>query len=298
MAGQAVYDMFLNNMPGMKPVDFGTEQSQEGESVAVKLKWLPTADELLHAETQASSDQVKVNGPDAWASLLTSAARPLKRQLSQLALENDTGRKQGKNSSPAIADAVSHGAGLMLAVEDEKIEPVEVKEKEIPKKEDEKMEIKETEIPEKEDEKIDTMIQEEEIVPVEVKDKEIPKKEDEKMETKETEIPEKENEKMEIKENEIPEKNDQVKKRKVKKTFAGRYQPHSDEAGLRWQVIRDVFQKEIEPVIKTPATFEDSFYKQCQTAFKANRGQDVLTLVSVATEQSALWLESNSLMKK
>ena len=97
----------------------GTEQSQEGESVAVKLKWLPTADKLLHAEKQASSDQVHVNGPDAWASLLTSAARPLKRQFSQLALENDTGRKQGKNSSPAIADAVSHGAGLMLAVEDE-----------------------------------------------------------------------------------------------------------------------------------------------------------------------------------
>ena len=360
MAGQAVYDMFLTNMPGMKPAAVETEGSQE--DVAVKLKWLPTADELLHAEEPAPADDGKANGAEVWASLLTSAARPLKRHLSQLALENDTNRK---NSFPqAIGDAVSfgscqnwNGGGCQLALHDvEKKDKIEVK---IPEKEDEKMEVKiperkdekmeveikekkekiEVKIPEKEDEKMEVKIPEtkDEKMEVEIKEKEaekievkgdekievkIPEKEDEKMEV---EIPEKEDEKMEVEikekedekmEVEIKEKEDEkievkmkedtpeeiaeppLKKRQVKKTFAQRYQPQSEDAGLRWQVIRDVFVKELQPIIKTPASFEDSFYKQCQTAFKANGAQDSVTLVAVATEQCALWMESRPDIKK
>ena len=365
MAGQAVYDMFLTNMPGMKAAAVETEGSQE--DVAVKLKWLPTADELLHAEEPAPADDGKANGAEVWASLLTSAARPLKRQLSQLALENDTNRKN--SFPPAIGDAVSfgscqnwNGGGCQLALhdvekkekievkspekEDEKMEvkipetkdekmEVEIKEKEaekievkIPEKEDEKIEVK---IPEKEDEKIEVKIpeKEDEKMEVEIKEKEdekievkIPEKEDEKMEVEikekedekmEVEIKEKEDEKIEVK---IPEKEDEkievemkedtpeeiaeppLKKRQVKKTFAQRYQPQSEDAGLRWQVIRDVFVKELQPIIKTPASFEDSFYKQCQTAFKAKGAQDSVTLVAVATEQCALWMESRPDIKK
>ena len=198
MAGQAVYDMFLTNMPGMKPAAVETEGSQE--DVAVKLKWLPTADELLHAEEPAPADDGKANGAEVWASLLTSAARPLKRQLSQLALENDTNRKN--SFLPAIGDAVSfgscqnwNGGGCQLALHDvEKKEKIEVK---IPEKEDEKMEVK---IPETKDEKMEVEIKEKEAEKIEVK---IPEKEDEKIEVK---IPEKEDEKIEVK---IPEKEDE-----------------------------------------------------------------------------------------
>ena len=305
MAGQAVYDMFLTNMPGMKPAAVETEGSQE--DVAVKLKWLPTADELLHAEEAAPADDGKANGAEVWASPLTSAARPLKRQLSQLALENDTNRKN--SFPPAIGDAVSfgscqnwNGGGCQLALHDvEKKEKIEVK---IPEKEEEKMEVK---IPEKEDEKMEVEIKEKEAEKIEVKN---PEKEDDKIEVK---IPEKQDEKMEV---EIKEKEDEktelemkedtpeemaeppLKKRRVKKTFAQRYQPQSDDAGLRWQVIRDVFVKELQPIIKTPASFEDSFYKQCQTAFKSKGAQDSVTLVAVATEQCALWMESHPEVKK
>ena len=343
MAGQAVYDMFLTNMPGMKAAA-AVEVEGSQEDVAVKLKWLPTADELLHAEQPAPADDGKANGADVWASLLTSAARPLKRQLNQLALENPF--------PPAIMSCAScqngKDGGCQLALHDvekeipnkadEKID-VEIKEKfdwKIPEKEDEKMEVK---IPEKEDEKMEVEIKEKEAEKIEVK---IPEKEDEKMEVEikekeaekiEVKIPEKEDEKMPEKEDEkievkIPEKQDEkmeveikekedektevemkedtpeeiaeppLKKRRVKKTFAQRYQPQSDDAGLRWQVIRDVFVKELQPIIKTPASFEDSFYKQCQTAFKAKGAQDSVTLVAVATEQCALWMESHPEVKK
>ena len=353
MAGQAVYDMFLTNMPGMKPAAVETEGSQE--DVAVKLKWLPTADELLHAEEPAPADDGKANGAEVWASLLTSAARPLKRQLSQLALENDTNRKN--SFPPAIGDAVSfgscqnwNGGGCQLALHDvEKKEKIEVK---IPEKEEEKMEVK---IPEKEDEKMEVEIKEKEAEKIEMKNPEkedekmevkIPEKEDAKMEVEikekedekiEVKIPEKQDEKMEVEikekeddkievktpekqdekmEVEIKEKEDEktevemkedtpeeiaeppLKKRRVKKTFAQRYQPQSDDAGLRWQVIRDVFVKELQPIIKTPASFEDSFYKQCQTAFKSKGAQNSVTLVAVATEQCALWMESHPEVKK
>ena len=377
MAGQAVYDMFLTNMPGMKPAAVETEGSQE--DVAVKLKWLPTADELLHAEEAAPADDGKANGAEVWASLLTSAARPLKRQLSQLALENSL--------PPAIMSCAScqngKDGGCQLALHDvekeipnkadEKID-MEIKEKidwKIPEKEDEKMEVKipekedekmeveikeeaekiEVKIPEKEDEKMEVEIKEDaEKIEVKIPEKEdekmeveikeeaekiqvkIAKKEDEKMEVEikeeaekiEVKIPEKEDAKMEVEIKEeaekiqvkIPEKEDEktevemkedtpeeiaeppLKKRRVKKTFAQRYQPQSDDAGLRWQVIRDVFVKELQPIIKTPASFEDSFYKQCQTAFKSKGAQDSVTLVAVATEQCALWMESHPEVKK
>lgn len=91
------------------------------------------------------------------------------------------------------------------------------------------------------------------------------------------------------------------KPKRVKKTFASRYQPKSERSALLWEVTRDAYDISVSHRVAAPSKHEDSFYKWCQQAFGAipedqqpSADSDLKTFyMDIAVREAAKWVEAH-----
>eukprot|EP00435_Cladocopium_sp_Y103_P042459 s3310_g11.t1 len=109
MAGQAAYDLLLQNLPGMKKADEPTamDEATNAKKSNVRAKVLPKAEELLEMEQMSQGGPMPHELPkeEPWKQLLQVAAKPLQKH--PLALKDETGENPVKRLALEDAEPVA-----------------------------------------------------------------------------------------------------------------------------------------------------------------------------------------------